>query len=79
METVLNFWLVNVCMKECELITESRTYGLFALKLQVGCQKKNFFLVLSIWLYHQGIKEGLYKTEHCESLDKSIFKNAGGL
>ena len=30
LETVLNFWLVNVCMKECELIEGGHTFGLLA-------------------------------------------------
>ena len=69
-------------MKECELIIGGHTYGLLAVKLQVqvGCQKNNFFLVLNLWLYHQGTKKGLYKTAHQHSLDNSIFKtNFGGL
>ena len=80
LETVLDFWLVNVCMEECELITGGHPYGLLAVKLQVGCQKTNFFHVLNLWLHHEGMKEGLYKTAHWHSLDNSIFKiNVGGL
>ena len=80
LETALNFWLVNLCVKECELITGGHTYGLLAVKLQVGCQKNNFFLVLNLWLYHQGMKKGLYKTAHRHSLDNSILRtNVGGL
>ena len=30
LETVLDFWLVNVCMKECELIKGGHTFGLLA-------------------------------------------------
>ena len=30
LETVLDLWLVNVCMKECELIKGGRTFGLLA-------------------------------------------------
>ena len=32
LETVLDFWLVNVCMKECELIKEGHTFGLLAVR-----------------------------------------------
>ena len=30
LETVLDFWLVNVCMKECELIKGGHTFELLA-------------------------------------------------
>ena len=30
LETVLDFWLVSVCMKECELIKGGHTFGLLA-------------------------------------------------
>ena len=33
LETVLDFWLDNVCMKECELIEGGPTFGLFAVRL----------------------------------------------
>ena len=32
LKTVLDFWLVTVCMKECELIKEGHTFGLLALR-----------------------------------------------
>ena len=33
LETVLDFWLVNVCMEECELIKSGHTFGLPAVNL----------------------------------------------
>ena len=32
LKTVLDFWLVTVCMKECEFIKEGHTFGLLALR-----------------------------------------------
>ena len=37
LETVLDFWLVNVCMKKCELIKGGLTFGLLAVRwLDIG-------------------------------------------
>ena len=36
LETVLGFWLVNVCMKECELIKGGNTFRLLALKCLIN-------------------------------------------
>ena len=59
LETVLGFWLVNVCMKECELIKGGHTFRLlapkclinyatlrsyiFAIFLQITLQLDNYF------------------------------------
>ena len=32
LETVFNFWLINVWMKVCELIKSSLTFGLLAVR-----------------------------------------------
>ena len=49
LETVLNFWLVNVCMKKCELIKGGHTFGLLA----VTCYSiYTNFTIWFIFLYH---------------------------
>ena len=40
LETVLDFWLVNVCMKECELIKGGHTFGLLAVKSKRKFEKQ---------------------------------------
>ena len=45
LETVLDFWLVNVCMKECELIKGGRIFGLLAVTRFAPDRKKIINLV----------------------------------
>ena len=40
LETVLDFWLLNVCMKECELIKGGRIFGLLAVTRFAPDRKK---------------------------------------
>ena len=47
LETVLNFWLVKVCMEECELIKGGHTFELFA----VSSQCFEIKLLVSVKLY----------------------------
>ena len=53
METVLDSWLVNVCMNECELIEGGHTFGLLAVEvtlvalaesIAVGYFRANYYL-----------------------------------
>ena len=43
LETVLDFWLVNVCMKECELIKCDHTFGLPVVKCDSGFRQEYVF------------------------------------
>ena len=47
LETVLDFWLVNVCMKECELIKGGHTFELLA----VSSEFFEIKLVVSVKLH----------------------------
>ena len=49
LETVLHIWLVNVCMKECELIKGGRTIGLLAVSKISNSIKQHF--VVKVWLH----------------------------
>ena len=48
LETVLHIWLVNVCMKECELIKGGSTIGLLAVSKISNSIKQHF--VVKVWL-----------------------------
>ena len=48
LETVLDFWLHNVCMEECELIKENRTIGLLAVSIISNSIKQHF--IVKVWL-----------------------------
>jgi len=41
LETVFDFWLVNVCMKECDLITEGHTFGILAVFIYIKSKKED--------------------------------------
>ena len=56
LETVLGLWLVDVCMKECELIKIGHTFGLLALKtvhylinIFVNKQPNNNHSIKTLW------------------------------
>ena len=49
LETVLHIWLVNVCMKECELIKGGCTIGLLAVSKISNSVKQHF--VVKVWLH----------------------------
>ena len=48
LETVLDFWLVNVYMEEYELINGNRTIGLLAVSIICNSIKQHF--IVKVWL-----------------------------
>ena len=49
LETVLDLWLVNVCMKECELIKGGHTFGLLAVKSNSNSHLSLSFILIWNW------------------------------
>ena len=62
LETVLHIWLVNVCMKECELIKGGRTIGLLAVSKISNSIKQHF--VVKVWL--SSVEKSVSSTSACK-------------
>ena len=62
LETVLHIWLVNVCMKECELNKGGRTIGLLAVSKISNSIKQHF--VVKVWL--SSVEKSVSSTSVCK-------------